>query len=272
MRLKINAAVWALLFLVSITCQGRAGISVVGGLTHERSVKPGESRQGIVLIRNSSDEPGEVKIYQKDYLFFSDGKNIYGDPGKDPRSNADWISFSPKRLTIPPGETSRVNYTIKVPEDETAAGTYWSIFMVEGIPKDSPEAAGQEKGKIKVGITTVLRYGIQMVTHIGDTGIRKLKFPDTKLLKEKNEAILQVDLENIGERYLRPSLWTELYDEEGNYIGRFEGGRLRIYPGTSVRYRIDLARVPKGKYKALVVADCGGDDVFGATYTLELGE
>ena len=38
-----------------------------------------------------------------------------------------------------------------------------------------------------------------------------------------------------------------------------------------MRFKIDLSPVPEGTYKALVVADCGGDSLFGATYTLQLG-
>ena len=105
-----------------------------------------------------------------------------------------------------------------------------------------------------------------MITNISNTGTRKLKFLTTKLLKENAEKrILQLDIENIGERLLRPLLWTELYDEKGNYVGRFEGGQLRTYPGTSVRFGFDLSHMPKGIYKVLIVADCGGDDLFGAT-------
>lgn len=241
----------------------------MGGLTHERVAKVGETYRGVIFIRNSSEKLQEVKVYHTDYLFFFDGRSIYGEPGKDARSNANWISFRPKRLTIPPKETSGVNYTVNVPDDENLVGTYWSMLMVEGISKNSPGAIREEKGKVKLGIRQVTRYGIQMVTNIGDTGARRLKFLETKLLKEEERRILQVDMENIGERWLRPFLWAELYDEKGSYIGRFEGGGWRIYPGTSVRYRLDLSQAPKGEYKALVIADCGGEDVFGVTCTLK---
>ena len=75
-----------------------------------------------------------------------------------------------------------------------------------------------------MGIRQVIRYGIHMVTHIGDTGVRRLEFLKTRLLREGERKILQVDIENIGERLLKSFLWAELYDEEGSHIGRFEGG------------------------------------------------
>jgi hypothetical protein len=264
-KIGIISLIWLSCFLIPWRAQAK--VVIVGGLTHEKTVKVGESHQGVIMVRNTDEEAQEVKLYQTDYQFFFDGRSIYDDPGNTPRSNADWIVFSPKRLTIPPQEEVAINYTIKVPDDRSLVGTYWSMLMVEGISKGSFEASMLGNGAL--GIKQVVRYGIQMVTHIGDSGLGKLEFLDRQLLKEGDRKLLKIDVENIGERWLRPLLWVELYTQQGILTGRFEGGRLRIYPGTSVRYEVDLSEVLKGEYKALVVADCGGDDLFGATYTLK---
>lgn len=269
MRSKTGIILLGLFFWLIMPWASVAGVSVTSGLTYEKGAQVGESYQGTIQLKNTGEGPQEIKIYQTDYLFFYDGRNIYGEPGKDPRSNADWITFSPHRLTIPPKGTAQVGYTVQVPDDQTRRGTYWSMLMVEGISPASPEAAKQKKDKITVGISQIIRYGLQMITQIGDTGARKLKFVKTKVLKTGDKRILQIDIENIGERLLRPSLWVDLYDLKGRSFGKFEGGKLGIYPNTSVRFRIDLSRVPTGTYKVLVVADCGGDDLFGATYTLK---
>jgi hypothetical protein len=252
-----------------VASTGEADIAIVGGLTHSRDVSVGDSFQGTILIKNNGTEVQEVKVTQSDYLFFYYGTTVYGEPGKTRRSNADWIEFSPHRLVISPQEVSRVNYAVNVPDNATLAGTYWSMLMVEEIPKTSPEAVVLPRRKNRLGITTVLRYGIQMVTSIEDTGIRRLNFLDMELEKQGQTRVLQVDLENTGERWLKALLWTELFDKKGAYIGRFEGDKQRTFPGTSARYRIDLSQVPEGRYEALVVADCGGEDLFGATLTLE---
>jgi len=274
MKSKIGIIFLALFFYLLIPYVSKAEVAIVGELAHEKKATVGESYQGVIFIRNSSEEAQEVKVYQTDYLFFFDGRSVFGEPGTIKRSNANWINFSPKRLTIPANEVSQVNYIVNVPADAALIGTYWSVLMVEGIPGSSSEAVGEEKEGATLGIRQVIRYGIHMVTHIGDTGVRRLEFLKTRLLREGERKILQVDIENIGERLLKSFLWAELYDEEGSYVGRFEGGEfhIRIYPGTSVRYRVDLTQVPEGKYKALVVADSGGEDVFGITYTLEFGK
>jgi len=261
----ICASLFSCLLILHVA---EAGVVIVGSLTREREATAGESYQGVIFIRNPLEEPSEVKIYQTDYLFFSDGKSIYDEPGKIKRSNANWISFSPHRLVIPPQDKSAVEYAVKVPDDETLVGTYWSMLMVEEIEKSSPEASTAEKDRVELGIRQVMRYGIQMLTHIGDTGTRKIKFLDKKLISQDGKTILQMDIENIGERWLTPTVWAELYNDQGTELGRFEGGKRRIYPSCSVRYKVDLTDVPEGKYKALVVADNGDEYVFGAKYDL----
>ena len=247
-----------------------AAVSVSGKLTHEKQARPGEAYESVIYLGNTGDEAEQVKIYQTDYLFSCDGTYYYEAPGGNARSNAGWTTFGPARVTIPARGSSIINYSVRVPDDPGLAGTYWSIIMIEVLSKESPEVAGAHDGRVKLGIDQVFRYGVQIVTHIEDTGQRTLKFLDTRLLRENGARVLEVDLENTGERWLRPALWAELYDTSGTFVGKFEAGPLRIYPGTSVRYRVDLTEVAVGDYKAVVIADCGADDVFGATYSLSV--
>jgi hypothetical protein len=258
----------ALACFICICPPVHAGVIVSGGLTHEKEALPGESYSDKIEIQNVEDTPQEVKIYQTDYFFYADGRIIYGDPGKLARSNAHWISYSPKRLTVPPHDTVAVHYTVQVPDDKSLKGTYWSIIMVETVPPESPESSTHNPEHVELGVHQLFRFGIQIITDIGDTGARNIKFQETKLLKQDGKQFLQLDIANTGERWLRATLWAELYDEQGNYTGRFEGGKLRIYPGTSVRFKVDLSSVPNNTYKSLIVIDCGGDYVFGANMTL----
>jgi hypothetical protein len=259
-------------FILFSIIYANSAIIIVGELTHEKVTEAGASYTGEIVIENAGEETQEVKIYQTDYYFYSDGRVYYSDPGEIPRSNANWITFSPKRVNIAPGDTAKVLYTVTVPNDPTLTGTYWSIFMVEEIPKTSPESSSNTGEDVGLGIQQAFRYGVQVVTHIGDSGTRMLDITGVNLQKEEGIRILQLDVENVGERWLRALLWTELYDSAGNLVGKFDGGKLRIYPESSVRFNVDLSEVPNNNYTALVVIDCGGDDIFGATYSLSLRE
>jgi hypothetical protein len=259
----------ASLFLFAVAPRAGAAIVVVGELSQERVVEPGKAYPGAIAIRNLGDAAEMVKVYLTDYLFYRDGSNLYGEPGKAPRSNARWITLNPSILSIPARETAKVSYQIAVPADPSLKGTYWSIAMVEGMGEAVPQVVDAQNGRARVGVRHVVRYGVQLVTDIGESGTRSLKF-DTRLVRAEGKRLLEVDVENTGERWLRPSLWAQLFDEEGRFVGKFDGRRARVYPGTSVRKSIDLSTVPPGTYRALVVADAGEDSVYGATYTLKL--
>ncbi len=255
----------ALILLVSL--RGEAGITV-GSLCIEKETRPGESYQGTITLANNDSIARYAVIYQTDYLCFSDGSNQFGDAGELERSNANWITFSPRRVEVPAYQSSQVSYEVRVPDDSSLIGTYWSLLMVEEI--DQLDDSLSKLSRDQVAVRQVIRYGIQCITHIRNTGDHRLSFTGAQLVvREDDEKELQVDVENIGERWAVPMAWMELYDGNGHHMGRFGSERKRIFPGTSVRFRIDLGNTPSGKYKALVVLDNGGQNVLGAKYDLE---
>lgn len=244
-----------------------AGISV-GTLTLEREARPGEVYRGTLQLLNSDTIARTASVYQTDYLFYSDGSNTFSDPGSMPRSNASWLTFSPHEVEVPPQQSALVSYEIHVPADSTLQGTYWSMLMIEEI--EEAVHAALHLRKHQAGVRQVVRYGVQCVTQIAETGNANLNFTGTQLVSEHGSSPeLQVDVENVGDLSLSPIAWLELYDGNGKKVGRFEAEKKRIYPGTSVRFRMNLGNTPSGQYKALVVLDNGDQNVFGAKYDLE---
>jgi hypothetical protein len=262
-----------------------AGISIMGDLAQEQSLQPGEKFEGTINLKNTGPKACQVNVYQTDYLFYADGTNIYDKAGNTSRSNASWISVGPSRLTILPDQTASVYYTVQVPEPVQLAsgnnevqvngnslliGTYWSMVMIEPVPETGTEEIEDRTGRVTMGIQTRIRYGIQIITNIGDTGTREIKFENKKLFSQDGRTFLQMDITNFGQRWLYPNVWLELYNQEGKNLGHFESDQKRIYPGCSVRHKIELPNALPGKYQALIVADNGDDYVFGAKYNLEI--
>jgi hypothetical protein len=260
-------------FLAVLLLPASADVAVASGLTYEYEADIGETYTGVIQLQNSEDKPQEVKLYQNDYYYNFEGQSFYEDVGKVDRSNAKWFTYTPKNPVIPPKETLLVNFSVKVPSDPALRGTYWSMLMVEVIPEKSAESVTNpvKKEQTAVTIAQIMRYGCQIITQIGNTGKREVKFLNTKLSKEKDKLFLVVDVENTGERGPRASLWAEFYDNEGTFIGKYEGGNYRIFPGCSRRYKADITSIPFNKqYKVLVMLDCGGDDIFGVNLNLVL--
>lgn len=252
-----------------------AQITVIGDLSNDMQAQPGGTYTGSLLLKNETAEPQEAKIYQTDYLFYRDGTTLYGEAGSSPRSNARWITFAPAYAIIPAGQTATLDYTVRVPaslDGRPLTGTYWSMLMIEGIPRGSAEsAAGRGAARGALGIEQRLRYGLQIATHIAGTGTRSFAFLDARLVKGTGkERTLEVDLENNGELGARPDVYAEVFDASGASKGRFPGAPFRMYPGTSVRQRIDLSALPAGDYRVLVVVDAGGEDALAAEYTISI--
>ncbi len=245
--------------------RARAQIAVVGSTVEEHTAAPGQSYEGTILIRNLTTQPQAVRIYKSDYLFFADGTSHFDDPATTTRSNANWISPSATSVVVPPSGEITIGYTITVPAIDTLRGTYWSAIMVEGAPTAPPPAAAKH-----VGIGAVVRYAVQLATHLPTTGSRKIAFANQTLSTDSTgHRVVEIDVKNIGERAYRPNMWVELYDAAGVLRGRREQQRGLLYPGTSLKQRFVFDALPAGRYKAVVFADSGDDAVFAEQYRLD---
>jgi len=258
------------LLIIALASPAAAGVSVLGGLTYEMTLKPGGEYEGTIQLLNSGDEPAQVRIFQTDYSFFSDGRTYYGEPGTTPRSNAGWLNVSPSRVTIPPKETVSIYYVAKAPDDPALTGTYWSVIMIEPLAETGSPNIKSQDGKVTLGLQTVIRYAVQIITNIGETGNSAMRLADNRLLHRDGKTILQADIENVGDRWMSPAVYAEFYDKDGRSVGRYESGKQRVFPSCSVRHLFDLTAVPVGSYTALFVFDNGDDRVFGATYEVRL--
>jgi hypothetical protein len=276
---------WLILILV-VSCfpiigigllPAEAAVQIASPSVQAHTAAPGQSYQGTIELANPGDVPQAVRLYQTDYLYDAEGHSYFDPPGTVGRSNAAWIEIGSQTVTVPAGGRRTVVYRVDVPDDKTLEGTYWSLIMVELLPPElpaTPTPGGQDDGKFSVSLRTVVRYAIQIVTEIGKTGqpVPQLKNPRLVLTEDGAQHQFQVDIANNGSRWFRPRVWMEVYDRNGSLVGRFEGGERRLYPGTSVRQRINLGALPAGEYTAILILDGGDSEVFGARYTLTVVE
>jgi hypothetical protein len=240
-------------------------IAVVGSTVEEHTAAPGQTYEGTILIRNLTAIPQAVRIYQTDYHFFADGTSHFDAAASTPRSNAAWVKPSATSIVIPPSSETTIGYSIAVPKIDSLRGTFWSALMVEGAPTAPPAASDKQ-----VGLGAVVRYAVQLATHLPSPGSRKVAFLNQiQGTDSTGHRVMEVEVENIGDRGYRPSMWVELYNDAGALLGRREQQRGLLYPGTSLRQRFEFDALPAGTYKAVVFADTGDDAVFATQYKLQ---
>ncbi|MEM6335506.1 MAG: hypothetical protein AAF752_03010 [Bacteroidota bacterium] len=265
-----------LLFLLLVfPLTSLAQVSILGSLAHDYDVAPGTQYSGEIEIHNDGTEVREIRVYQTDYDFQHDGRNIFDAPGSVPRSNSSWIEVSTERMRVPPQSSQMLQYTVTIPgqlpNGTSPTGTYWSVIMFEPIPEDDPLAPGNNPEEVEFGVRQVVRYAVQVATHIPGTGDRAIAFAGVDARHtEAGIPSFDVNVANTGEQMIRPAVWAEFYDANGTLQKRVDGSELRMYPGTSVRHSMPLDSLSAGSYQALVVVDAGGSDVFGTQVQFDI--
>lgn len=243
-----------------------AQIAVLSSTVEEKVASPGTRYGAEIVIANPSAQPQVARIYQTDYRFAADGTSHFDEPGTSPRSNAPWIRPQATRVVVPAGSRVIVPYTVTVPAGDSLRGTFWSTVMVEGV---TLEPQGAAAGAPQLAVGAVMRYAIQVATHIRTTGTRAVKFENAGAgTTATGDATLEVDVVDTGERAFRPALWVELYDANGTLRAKAKQQRGLLYPGTSLHQQFELGKLPSGAYKALVFADTGEDPVLATQYTI----
>lgn len=253
-------------------------IAVRSSLAEDQTIAPGRSYEGTIVIENLTDKSQQARVEAKDYRFTADGTNAFPAAGSLPRSNADWISFQPSVVTLPPQSTAEVSYRVSVPSTlsqadstRTPRGTYWSVLMVEPIARGSAastlEAEDEERA---FGVRQVTRFGVQIATHVTPQPTPNINISNAQLVADSTAPALVVDLKNEGAAMARPTVQLELYDSDGSVALRRRSSPSRLYPSTSIRNRLPLDSLAAGRYEALVIVNASGDRVEGAQYTIEL--
>jgi hypothetical protein len=248
--------------LLALTRGATAQIAVSSPTVVENQVVPGESYRGAIRIRNSSpSETRRALIYQTDYLFAANGSNNYAQPGTLARSNATWLTIDVPEVELPPGGDAVVEYTVRVPRDSAALiGSYWSMVMIE----DRPSLRSAAPPARSVAVTTIMRYAVQVASHIAGTGAPRLTFSAPKM----EDGMVSVDITNAGTLACRPALRLEVYGADGTVVATQSAQRGLLYPETSLRQAFALKQLAPGTYTALLVADVGGSELFGIRYQI----
>jgi hypothetical protein len=205
------------IFLLTLLATANCFAVTVENPRDDLYVTPGSQSQTSFRVINRSGKSQQMTVYQTDYSFKADGTTEFGSPGSHPRSNAEWLSFSPKQFTIEPNAKITINVSANVP-DEPLVGTYWSVLMVEYIDDPQKQAA----------VTVKRRQGIQIRTHFSNTGELKARYFNQKIKKANDKTLFEVDMENTGTLFYSGKFWVEFFDNRGKPVEKIEVNRKSV--------------------------------------------
>jgi hypothetical protein len=262
--------------------QSHADIIITNGLSHKVHLVAGEEHFGEICLKNIGSSKTKISIKQFDMAADSKGHITLIGPHQLPRSNAKWISFSPKQIEIDGNSKATIHYKINVPAEgqmglfpnskpNNPTGTFCSLIMVESgpIPYTIEEPNGNN---VKLNINAEVQYGIQIITDIGKNFGQQLRFVESKLVINNSGKHLVVTAINAGELLSKAELRVELYDKDGSQLKTFRSKKNKIYPNAVLTDRFNMNNVPPGEYKAMVFADGNDKKMFERQFELNIVE
>jgi len=226
----------------------RRSLALLCPLVQEWTLGPGERFEGSLLLHNPGEAAETVRVLPRDYACAANGTSVYARPNSLPRSNATWYSVDTAPRVIGPGESAAFAYRGRMMAGAGSAGTFWSLLMVE---HSVPAAEGQPQ------LRTLARYGVQVITHAGETGRRSLRVARKQFVCERETAYALIDIENDGERQLFPRVNLEVFTPVGARVGRFSADGVRLCPLWSGRVRVELPGLKPGAYHAQLQIEGG---------------
>ena len=114
-------------------------------------------RSGVVTIKNQASKPTTYRLKMVGPLD--------SDPGGDAST---WVRFSPRRVTLNPGETQTVRIFARRPSD-LKKGKYTARLMVQAIPPVKPKSpeGGMQVDDDRVSLDLTIVYGVTIPILIG---------------------------------------------------------------------------------------------------------
>ncbi len=253
------------LLLLIVYYKDSEALIITGDSAVWHRTNAGEISKGAIQVYNEKESPESIRIYTTDYLYQADGSSLFENAAGHNRSNQAWITLDHKQIDIPAKSSATVRYTLHTPDSPDIQGSYWSMIMIEPISPELLQPPSEETGELRMAIKHITRFAIQIISNVGNTTIVDLEFKDFQLGKTENNDEITIDIEiaGKGERITRTDLWVEIYDQNQGLVGKYSSDPFGLHPGCSRMARINIPSLTEGTYQALIVADCGEDDVFG---------
>ncbi|MBG1245503.1 P pilus assembly protein, chaperone PapD [Nostoc sp. NZL] len=188
------AAVSAGLFaLILFPVAAKAQMSV-SPLVIEAKAERGQA-QGMITISNTSKTPSRIRIYAQPFTYSRDAG--FQTLSSSPSDLTKYLQFSPRELTVKPGEVRRVRLISRLAPN-LPDGEYRAVVFNETLT-ESKDAAGNN-------VTLVARIGVTLYVRKGNLS-PKLAIDSASFNPEQKQ--IQLLVRNSGQATVLPSVnWT----------------------------------------------------------------
>jgi P pilus assembly chaperone PapD len=187
---SLAAGLFALLLFPGVA---KAQMSI-SPLVIEAKAERGQA-QGMITISNTSKTPSRIRIYAEPFTYSRDAG--FQTLSSSPSDLTKYLQFSPRELTVKPGEVRRVRLISRLAPN-LPDGEYRAVVFNETL-SESKDAAGNN-------VTLVARIGVTFYVRKGNLS-PQLAIDSASFNPEQKQ--IQLLVKNSGQATILPSLnWT----------------------------------------------------------------
>jgi hypothetical protein len=179
----------------------------------EEKVEPGAELVRSVSISNLSEVEQTFFPISRDIVGMGDDlRPIYAEDQEDTEGVflSSWITFDQKSVTVRPGMTANVRFTIKVPKNASPGSHIAGVFLTY-----QPEIERQNATGVGYDIGSIINLQIA-----GEVDVRAMvrEFSSSKVVYGEPKVQFTTRIENIGNVFVRPRGLIEIKGPLGRKI------------------------------------------------------
>lgn len=220
--------------------------------------KPGETLQASLSLENETNSPLNLYGLVEAFNPTAKGGDLEFYPSEEGLSS--WVALSENSLSLAPGESKKIFFTINVPAGTAGGSHYAAIFWGTSPPGAAPG-----------GVAVASRLGALIFLNVEGTVIQDLEISNFKTTKKINLSlpiIFETSVKNKGNVYLAPKGEIIIKTWTGKQVAALpwnEAG-LRALPGTE-----RIISTPWGKRNILEELTLGIFGFYRASIHLSYG-
>ena len=225
--------------------------------------KPGEVVQATIKVANNSETAIPIATTIEDFIVDENGTTpipVTSDTSSR-WSLASWLTITPTKQTLQPGQTAQVTLLINVPDDALPGGHYAMILHEPNLTLGQ----GETQSKIGQKVGTLVYFVVDGPIN-EEAFIRGLTFPR---FTEYGPVPFSFVIENVSDIHIAPSIKIDITNILGQKIDTLVMEQKNVFPFIPLRMEGQWHRsLGSGLYKATLTMSFGqeGNVVIAHTY------
>ncbi len=192
-------------------------------------VKPGQTVQAVIEVRNPSDVYTNVETFARDFYVAADGETpmpVEGDDMDTKWALSQWLTLTPTVSTIEPRGSSTIVVTIAVPDNALPGGRY---AMILHRPVSATGAMTTTGAQINAQVGTLL-YVVVDGEVTEDADVETFAF---KGFNEMGPVPYEVDIHNASSLHVRPESTITIKNMFGKVVDEIALDTKNIFPDST---------------------------------------